>query len=267
MIFGADRQGWRPGDEQTFSRSCWSADDTSVWKRGLRALGRRPNEPLSPRAGRTASVPTLVPGGFRRTSGRMHRQPRGEGELTGNCCRTRRQRTRRAPHRRRAAAHARHIGPAAPPPARPARDRCRAGRRCPGRLQVGAEHLLVVAQAERPFCGTSRAGIDSDAQLAVGLLEDRAQVEHRVDVVARRRVSAHRRSRRARQESAERAERVFGAHGRRVGERDTAASGRRPCSDWPSASASRRRGGRRARSGSACRSRSPWRDAGASRRR
>ena len=102
-------------------------------------------------------------------------------------------------------------------------------------LQVRAEHLLVVAQPVAALARQQQRGHGLDRELAMALLEDRAQVEHGIQVLARGGVywrtgesgaPAGTRTARARRAS----------HPRRRSRRRrrTGASGRRRCATWPS---------------------------------
>ena len=55
--------------------------------------------------------------------------------------------------------------------------------------EIGAEHLLVVAKPVAALLRQEESGHGLDRQLAMALLENRADVDHRVDVRPRRRVS------------------------------------------------------------------------------
>ena len=67
-----------------------------------------------------------------------------------------------------------------------------------------AEHLLVVHEAMAPFRRAQQGGHGAEGQLAVRLLEDRPQVDHRVDVLSLRGMAPDRRGRVPFQEPAKR---------------------------------------------------------------
>ena len=58
-------------------------------------------------------------------------------------------------------------------------------------LEVGAEHLFVVVQAVSSLAGQKQRGHGLDGELAMRLLEDRPDVDHRVDVLAGTREFPH----------------------------------------------------------------------------
>ncbi len=58
-------------------------------------------------------------------------------------------------------------------------------------LQVGAEHLLIVAQPVTSFPGQKQGWHNLDGERVVRLLENRADIDHRIDVFAGGGVFSH----------------------------------------------------------------------------
>ena len=60
-------------------------------------------------------------------------------------------------------------------------------------LDVGAEHLLIVAKAVSSLLGQKQRRHGLDGELTMSLLEHRADIDHRVDILAAARIFSDRR--------------------------------------------------------------------------
>ena len=70
-------------------------------------------------------------------------------------------------------------------------------------LRVGAEHLFVVVQAVAALARQEQGGYGRQVEIAVVLLENRAEIDNRIDIGVRRGEAADWRARRGGKEGAE----------------------------------------------------------------